>query len=104
MGSRGQIGLVPHNAQEGDLICHFKDSDFAAIIRRHGPHSSYDALVSSALILWRWDEDDVPVYGDSEEFFHCSVGKLGNGGGMIDIMEFHLDLKNLRLLTSLPMF
>ncbi|KAH6663526.1 hypothetical protein B0J14DRAFT_662040 [Halenospora varia] len=104
MSSRGQIGLVPHNAKEGDLIYHFQDSDVAAIIRRHGPHSSYDSLVGSALILRRWDEDGVPMYGDSEEFCPYSVGKRGNGGGMNNIMEFHLDLESLKLLTSQPTF
>ncbi|KAE8451709.1 hypothetical protein EG329_003166 [Mollisiaceae sp. DMI_Dod_QoI] len=106
MGSRGQIGLVPHSAKEGDFIYHFKDTDIVAVICRDDPQSSYYSLVGSALMLRRWDEEEVRMFEDSGEIFHYSLGPRGRGLGrkqqLADVVEFHLDLEALRLLTSSP--
>lgn len=41
IGTREQIGLVCGAAQQGDVICHFKDSDVAAFIHPRSVLSRY---------------------------------------------------------------
>lgn len=106
IGTRGQIGLVPATAKEGDAICHFQGSDVAVIVRRSSEASDYCSIVGSALMLKRWGEEDVPIHEGAKEFFPYSVGQRGKLLGMEDDMaegvEFHLDFHTLRLLTYKP--
>ncbi|KAK0644367.1 heterokaryon incompatibility protein-domain-containing protein [Cercophora newfieldiana] len=82
IGTRGQIGLAPGAAQEGDIICHFENSDVAAIVRPFAD-GLFHAVVGRALILRQWDEEAVRVHGSSAEVFAYSTGGEGSGEGAL---------------------
>jgi len=106
IGTRGQIGLVPSAARDDDKICHFQGSDVTVIVRAGPERSDFYSIIGPGLILKRWGEDDVPVYEGSDEIFHYSVGERGKLLGikedMASVVDFHLDIDTLRLLTYKP--
>jgi hypothetical protein len=56
ISDRGQIGLAPHSAEEGDLICQFKNCDVVALVRKLGGSGENSGLVGRAVLMPRWDE------------------------------------------------
>jgi hypothetical protein len=94
IGSKGQIGIVPHGVQPGDEICQFEESDITAIVRRlrqPQPHVTGKGrpkplcmipedqipvnrdLVAGALMARRWNEKTVCVSPGLAETFKFSV-------------------------------
>jgi hypothetical protein len=105
IGTRGQIGLVPGTAKEGDTICHFRGSDVAVVVRPFGS-GWYHAVVGGAIIIRQWDEEAVKVHESSSEVFNYSVNPMRRGfiasSEVHDLMSFHFDRTALRLLTCQP--
>jgi hypothetical protein len=56
ISDRGQIGLAPYTAQEGDSICQFKNCDVVALNRKLGQIEEKATLVGRAILMQRWDE------------------------------------------------
>ena len=56
ISDRGQIGLAPYTAQEGDSICQFKNCDVVALNRKLGRTEEKGTLVGRAILMQRWDE------------------------------------------------
>jgi hypothetical protein len=105
IGSRGQIGLVPGTAKEGDCICHFRGSDVAVVVRALGTEW-WQAIVGGAIIIHQWDEEAIKVHESSSEVFNYSVGTRRRDfvadSEEQDVMSFHFDRMALRLLTCPP--
>jgi hypothetical protein len=102
IGSRGQICLVPGNAQEGDIICHFQRTDVAALVRPFG-NTGYHSVIGSALVLRQWDELAEKIHPRATEEFKYSTGTrrrdFANFREDSDQMSFHLDRACLRMLS-----
>ena len=105
IGSRGQVGLVPGSAKEGDTICHFQGSDVAVIVRSSAD-GWFHSIVGGAIIMRQWDEEPVKIHERSPEIFNYSVGTrrrdFANFRENTDQMSFHFDRTCLRLLTCRP--
>ena len=105
IGSRGQVGLVPGNAKEGDFICHFHNSDVAVVVRPFG-HGRYHCIVGGAVIIRQWEEQLSKAHELSPNPFNFSVGTKPTRHATdyedSDAMSFHFDRTTLRLLTCLP--
>lgn len=56
ISDRGQIGLAPYSAEEGDLICQFKSCDIVALARKLGARKTNGELVGRAILMQRWEE------------------------------------------------
>jgi hypothetical protein len=56
ISDRGQFGLAPHSAKEGDSICQFKDCDIVALARPIGGSKEDGELIGRALLMPRLDE------------------------------------------------
>ena len=104
IGTRGQIGLVPGTAKEDDVICHFRGSDVAVIVRPP-TEGNLHTIVGSALILRQWDEEAVKIHEGFPDTFNYSLGSRKRDFPAKfeeDEMDFWLDSTALRLLTGLP--
>jgi hypothetical protein len=56
ISNHGQIGLAPHSAEEGDLICQFRNCDVVALARKLESSEENCGLVGRAVLMPRWDE------------------------------------------------
>ncbi|KAK5652092.1 hypothetical protein OQA88_10870 [Cercophora sp. LCS_1] len=103
IGTRGQIGLVAGTAREGDIICHFENSDVAVIVRPFADGWLH-SIVGRGLILRQWDEEAARIHDSSPELFTYSVGTERKDfvpfRENVDQMSFHLDRACLRLLSA----
>jgi hypothetical protein len=102
IGTRGQILLAPGSAREGDIICHFRNTDVAVIARKTGTGLFYSVL-GGAIVLRRWDEEPERVHVRLPDKFRYSTGirteEWDLFGDESDAMTFHLDLACVRMLT-----
>jgi hypothetical protein len=102
IGSRGQVGLVPSSTKEGDIICHFQNSDVTAIVRPFGD-GWFHSIIGGAIIIRQWDEEPVKIHERSSEVFKYSVGTRRRDFAQFrenyDQMSFHFDRTCLRPLT-----
>jgi hypothetical protein len=102
IGTRGQVGLVPGNAKDGDIICHFQNSDVAAVVRPFAD-GWFHFIVGGALMMRQWDEAPAKPHDRSLEVFKYSIGTRRRDAipfdETIDQMSFHFDRKCLQLLT-----
>jgi hypothetical protein len=56
ISNRGQIGLAPYTAKEGDRICQFKNCDVVALIRKTEGFQATFEFAGRAILMPRWDE------------------------------------------------
>ena len=103
IGTRGQIGLVAGAAREGDVICHFENSDVAVIVRPFAD-GWFHSVVGRGLILRQWDEEAARIHDSSPELFTYSVGTerrdFVSFHENVDQMSFHLDRACIWLLSA----
>lgn len=72
ISDRGQIGLAPTVAREGDLLCLFQGCDVAVVIRKLGAGKRCE-LVGRALIMPQGDDDKTPSIRASNDRFRYSI-------------------------------
>jgi hypothetical protein len=56
ISNRGQIGLAPQTAKEGDRICQFKNCDVVALLRKTEGCLAIFEIVGRAILMPRWNE------------------------------------------------
>lgn len=88
----GAMGLIPPNAQKGDVIWQFCRSDVAAVVRKEG--TSYplqtSKIVGRAVVANNW-------YIKGSKFQFPEESRFTNES---DIDDFFMDLRTLQLLTQ----
>jgi hypothetical protein len=89
LGSNRTMGLVPREAQEGDLICRFWGCDVAAVLRWVGYKNLFH-IVGRAHVATGWQEAE-------SQSFTINIRDELEGGGVMDIS---LDIKTLQELTA----
>jgi hypothetical protein len=100
LGDKGQVGLVPSQAQPGDLICRFFGSDSTTILRQDAERSSY-SLVGRALILREQHETRGKGGGfaSSAKFLIGSIPQRHQIEGLKEFLDIRMDIETLQDLT-----
>jgi hypothetical protein len=101
ISDRGQIGLAPCLAREGDLLCQFKECDVVALIRKR-------SLTGRGLLMPRWDEDSNGRINNSTGKFRYSIPEdswfpRGYAEALAtdrDQVSLYIDVKALLALTK----
>ncbi|KAH8673338.1 heterokaryon incompatibility protein-domain-containing protein [Xylariales sp. PMI_506] len=108
IGSRGQVGLVPASAREGDHLVHFAGTDICAIMRGSGRKGDDDdeifTIVGAGIVFRQWDEDAVRPHPFAAQPLRYSTGSPRRDSKAfsedVDQMSVHIDADCLRILTS----